>query len=91
MAAPGTNQGYNAKNISATTTVNSNFGQLGGIFVSTTTSGTITVYDGTSTSGTKIIDTFTPAAATYYPLPAIYGTGLHVVIANTASITVFYL
>jgi hypothetical protein len=91
MAAPGTNEGYNAKVISSTTTVNNNFGALCGIFVATTTSGTITVYDGTSTAGTIIIPTFTPAAATFYPLPANYGTGLHIVIANTISCTVFYL
>ena len=64
---------------------------LVGIFVSSATSGTITVYDDPGTGATtKIVDTFTVAAGTYYKLPFRALNGLNVVIGGTASITVSY-
>jgi dolichol kinase len=77
--------------ITATTTIKSTGGSLAGIFVSAAASTpTITIYDGTSTSGTKIVETFTPVAATYYQIPALVNTGLHVVISGTVSATVLW-
>lgn len=86
------NPQYNCKNISSTANaLDPSFGVLGGIFVSTASSTpTITVYDGLTSAGTKIIDTFIPVAATYYPMPAGYLTGLTVVISGTVSCTVFW-
>lgn len=64
-------------------------GILGGIFVSSASgSPTLTVYDGLTSAGTKIIDTFIPVAATYYPMPASFLTGLSVVMGGTVSYTV---
>lgn len=66
--------------------------RLAGIFVSAASSTpTITVYDDPSTgTGTKIVDTFTPAAATWYALPFAAGAGLNVVLGGTVSCTVAY-
>lgn len=83
---------YQARLITATTTIKSNEGNLGGIFVSAASSTPqITIYDGLSTSGTKVIETFTPTAGTYYRLPLKVDNGLHVVISGTVSCTVFYV
>lgn len=63
-----------------------------GIFVSTaTTSPTITVYDdaGTGTS-TKIVNTFTPSAATWYFLPASASKGLYVALGGSVECTVVF-
>lgn len=67
-------------------------GALVGIFVSAASATpTITVYDdsGTGTT-TKIVDTFTPAAGTYYKLPFKFSKGLYVAIGGTVSATVAY-
>lgn len=64
-------------------------GIMGGIFVSAASSTpTLTVYDGLTSGGTKVIDTFTPVSATYYPMPLSFTTGLTVVIGGTVSYTV---
>lgn len=65
--------------------------RLGGIFCSSSTSGTVKVWDNTAASGTVLVDTFTVAAGTFYQLPAIARNGLYITIANTATITVFWL
>lgn len=65
---------------------------LHGIFVSAASATpTITVYDdsGTGTT-TKIVDTFTPVAAAFYPLPFRALNGLYVVISGTVSCTVAF-
>jgi hypothetical protein len=64
--------------------------QLGGIFVSAASgTPTITIYDvATAATTGKIVDTFTPLAGTFYPLPFSCGTGLYVVISGTVSCTV---
>lgn len=81
--------GFNYKNISATTLLKTGDGIMGGIFVSAASSTpTITIYDNTAGSGTKIVDTFTPVAATWYPMPFQFITGLEVVISGTVSATV---
>lgn len=63
-----------------------------GIFVSAASATpTITVYDSATTgTATKIIDTFTPVASTYYPIGAGASAGLYVVISGTVSATFVY-
>ena len=78
MALPVT-ESQNYKAITGTTTVYTGPGGLLGIFVSSTSSGTITVADGAN----PMVATFTPAAATFYPLPGRFATSLVVTIANT--------
>ena len=83
------------KQLSATNQVKVGAGKVKGIFVSTTASGTITVYDSAtaSTSDPKIANTITVAAGTMYLNLADgiwFSNGLYVVLANTAEFTVFY-
>lgn len=79
-------------NISKSGGANASTGFLTGIFVSAASSTpTITVYDDAATgTNTKIVDTFTPSAATFYQIPAKYQQGCYVVISGTVSCTVFF-
>ena len=81
------------KQLAASANVKSSQGALLGIFVSAaTTTPTITIYDDTATgTTTKIVDTFTPVAGTWYPIPVSFATGLYVVISGTVSATVSYV
>ena len=81
------------KQLSASANVKASSGSLIGIFCSSASgSPTITIYDdAASGTTTKIVDTFTPVAGTFYRLPCSYANGLNVVIAATTSITVFYV
>lgn len=81
--------------LSATANVKSSAGKLKGIFVSAASSTpTITVYNSAAATTTeKVIDTFTPTAATNYFFPAdgIWcDDGIYVVISGTVSATVIY-
>jgi hypothetical protein len=61
------------------------------VFCSSSSSGTVTVYDAATGSGTPIVPVFTAAAATSYNLPAACGTGLTVVLGGTFTGTLFWL
>lgn len=76
----------NAKNITATTTVYTGTGGLFGIFVASTSGGTLKVSDGATT----MVNTFTPAAATFYQLPGRFNTSLVVTVTGTLDATVFW-
>lgn len=80
------------KQISATGNVAPIPGVLLGIFVSSASSTpTITVYDSaTTTTTTKIVDTFTPAAGNYYQFPVGTQNGIYVVLGGTVSATVVF-
>lgn len=84
---------YTYKQISANGNVCANDGILGGIFVSAASATpTITIYDDAAAgTTTKIVDTFTPVAGTWYPLPFAFSKGLNVVIGGTVSATVGYV
>lgn len=85
------NKFLNYTQISATTQIKTGAGVTAGIFVSAASATpTITVYDDTGTT-TKIVDTFTPVAATWYTLPFAFGTGLRVVISGTVSCSVSWI
>jgi hypothetical protein len=84
-----------AKQLAATDQVKIGAGKLFGIFVSSTSSGTLVVYDSAtaSTSDTKIANTITvTAGAQYLSFPAgiWFSKGLYVVAANTIEFTVVY-
>jgi hypothetical protein len=84
----------NISYLDATALVKSAPAKLKGIFVSAASSTpTITVYD-TQTSGTsvKVLDTFTPVAATNYNFYDGLNTanGLYIVISGTVKCTVYY-
>lgn len=82
--------GYKYTQMSASANVRSSAGRLGGIFVSAASAApTITVYDSASTgTSTKIVDTFTPVAGTWYAMPFEATAGVYVVISGTVSCTV---
>jgi hypothetical protein len=86
----------NYKAITATSQVKNMAGKIKGIFVSSTSSGTIAVYDSALAGTTDpILAVFTPAAATMYQLSGddggvSFNTGLYVVLANTIACTIIY-
>ena len=80
-------EAQNFKNITSTTTVWTGQGAILGIFVASGSSTpTIKVAD----NATTIVNTFTPLAGTYYPIPARFGTSLVVTISGTVDCTVFW-
>lgn len=86
----------NYMQLAATTQVKVGVGKLFGIFVSASSSGTLTVYDSgaASTSNGKISNTITVAAGTQYlsfPAGIFFNKGLHIVLGGTsAEFTVIY-
>ena len=81
--------------ITASANIKPMAGKLKGIFVSAASSTpTITIYDSatSSTSDPKILDTFTPSAATNHNFyDGVYAkNGLYVVISGTVSATICY-
>ena len=83
------------KQLAATNQIKIGGGKLYGIQVSSTSSGTIAVYDSAtaSTSDPKIANTITVTAGnTYLNFPAgiWFSKGLYVVAANTIEFTVVY-
>ena len=79
-------QSQNYKNITSTTTVYTGTGGLLGIFVASTSGGTLKVNDGANT----MVNTFTPVAATFYALPGRFNTSLVVTVTGTLDCTVFW-
>lgn len=80
------------KQISATGNVSAYPVKIVGLFVSAASgTPTVTIYDSaTTTTSTKVVDTFTPVAATFYPIPAATSAGLYIVLGGTVSATVIY-
>ena len=86
MANP-VSESQNYTNLTATTTVYTGPGALLGIFVASASSTpTIAVSDGSAT----LVNTFTPTAATFYRIPARFGTSLVVTISGTVDCTVLW-
>lgn len=50
---------------------------------------TLTLYDGTSTGGKKILDSLVCVAGTYYPFPAHVQVGLYATFVGAGSISFF--
>lgn len=70
--------------------IKSSSGVLVGVFVASSTSCTIKLWDNTSAASTVLVDTFSAAAATWYPLPFVFGTGLYATVGGTCSYTFTY-
>jgi hypothetical protein len=77
-------------NITATGLVRTGPGQLLGLIVASTSAGTLKLWDNTAGSGAVIVNTFTPFAATFYPIPACFSNGLFVTVGGTLDCTLFY-
>lgn len=65
-------------------------GLLVGIFVASSTSCTIKLWDNTSAATTVLVNTFSASAATWYPLPFVFNTGLYLDVSGTCDVTVSY-
>jgi hypothetical protein len=62
-------------------------GSILGFYVSSTTSGTLVLYDNASAaSGNQITGTITPAIG-WHPLPLNLGKGLYATVGGTISVT----
>lgn len=79
-------ESQNYKNITSTTTVYTGTGGMLGIFVASTTGGTLKVDDGV----TAMIGQFSPVAGTFYALPGRFNTSLVVTVGGTLNATVFW-
>ena len=86
----------NYMQLAATKQVKVGAGKLYGIFVSASSSGTLTIYDSqaSSDSDPKISNTFSVSAGTTYlnfPAELFFNNGLYIVLAGTsAAFTVAY-
>ena len=79
------------KNLTADALVKEGAGKLTGLFVASTTAGTVKIWDAMSAAAPILLNTFTPVAATNYEFPDIVFTrGLFIDITNTIDLTVFY-
>lgn len=82
------------KNVSATTQLTNIGSRLTSLTVSSTNTGTITIYDSEAAgTGVKVLDTLTPAAGAHYfwgDEGLSISKGIYIVIANTLSVTVGY-
>ena len=78
------------KNLSASGLVRTGPGQLLGIFVASSSAGTIKVWDNTSAATTVLVNTFTAVGGSFYPMPFSFTTGLYVTIAGTLDCTVSF-
>lgn len=65
-------------------------GFLVGIFVASSSSGTIKLWDNTSAATTTIVNTFTANAGTWYPLPFPFSVGLFITITGTVDCSISY-
>lgn len=80
----------NYANKTASALIKTGTGILIGMYVNSTTGGTIKFWDNTAGSGTVINNTITPAVG-YHPLGnAAFTTGLYATIANTLDVTLYY-
>lgn len=80
------------KYTAASVLVKTGKGRIRGIFVSTASgSPTIKLWDSLTATGTIVVNTFIPVAATFYEFPEVgFDTGLYITIANTVTCTVEY-
>ena len=85
-------QSFTPKQLSASGNAVNTDGIMAGVFCSSSSSGTLTIYDDAATGTTnKIVDTFPLVAGTFYPLPIAFAAGLNLVVGGTASFTLLYV
>lgn len=81
----------NYARLTASGLIKTGAGQLLGVIISSTSSGTITLYDNTSAAAPQITGTITPAAGQFLPLHVIFKTGAYAAIGGTIDATFVYL
>lgn len=78
------------KNLSASALIKTGQGSLCGMYVNSTSAGTIKFWDNTSAAGTVINNTITPAIG-YHNLGSVaFTTGLYATIGGTLDVTLHY-
>lgn len=77
-------------NLTASALVKTGTGRLVGMYVNSTTSGTIKFWDNTSAAGGVINNTITPAIGYHDLGNANFGTGLYATIGATLDVTLYY-
>lgn len=82
--------GSDYANKSASALIKTGDGYLIGIFVASSSAGTIKLWDNTSGATTVLVNTFNVLGGTWYPLPFHFKTGLYITIAGTLDCTVSY-
>ena len=83
--------GGSYKNITATANLSPIPATVIGVLCSSTTGGTLILYDSATTTTTDpVTGTITLTAGQFYQIPASTESGIYAVIANTANITVFW-
>lgn len=82
--------GRNALNGSTSQLVRTGAGDVVGIFVASSSSGTIKLWDNTSAATTVLVNTFSAVAGQWYPLPFPFSTGLFITVAGTIDYTISY-
>lgn len=78
------------QNLTASALVETGAGVLSGMYVNSTTGGTIRFYDNTAGSGTIINNVITPAIGFHSLGDASFNVGLYATIANTLDVTLYY-
>lgn len=79
------------KNTDASVLVKTGVGKLRGIFVASSSQGTIKLWDSLTAATTILVNTFTATGATYYDFAdVLFGTGLYVTVGGSCDITIFY-
>jgi len=78
------------KNLTASALVKTGFGVLKGMYVNSTSAGTIKLWDNTSAAATVINNTITPAIG-YHSLGSVdFNTGLYATIGGTLDVTLHF-
>lgn len=78
------------KNVTATGAIKTGFGRLRGMYVNSTSAGTVKLWDSTAASGAVINETITPAIG-YHDLGNVsFTNGLFATIGGTINVTFYY-
>lgn len=80
----------NASIVTASGIVKTGQGRLNGALCAQSSSMKISVYDGTDTSGKKLVDQMTLTAGNPYPMPVAFRTGLYVELVSGSGSTTFF-
>jgi hypothetical protein len=78
------------RNLTASALVKTGFGVLKGMYVNSTSSGTIKFWDQTSAATPVINNTITPAVGYHSLGDADFTTGLYATIGGTLDVTLYY-
>lgn len=81
----------NATNTAADALIKTGAGVLLGLVVNSSTSGTATIYDSLTATGTKITNALALTAGTFIRIPAAFVTGCFIDLGGTADVTVIWL